>query len=104
MPYQPADPAKLEKMVEGHEDVISGPFQQEVEAVTRVPCPRCGGSVQPEADIPRMVRQGSTRYGLLGRCTVCGCLFEPDMGLIVELGNLGRLEPAVPLIDPNFDD
>jgi hypothetical protein len=104
MPYQPADQSKLAEIVSEYEDAITNPFHQEVEAVTRYPCPRCGGDVQPEADIQRMLRQGSTQYGLLSRCQVCGCLFNPDMGIIVELGNLGRCEPAIPLIDPDRED
>jgi hypothetical protein len=101
MPYKPADPDKLAEIINEYEDAITEPFHQEVEEVTRYPCPRCGGQVQPEADIDRMIRQGSTRYGLLSRCTDCGCLSEPDMGIIIELGNLGRLEPAIPLINPD---
>jgi predicted RNA-binding Zn-ribbon protein involved in translation (DUF1610 family) len=101
MPHKPADQSKLAELINDYEDAITEPFHQEVEAVTRFSCPRCGGNVQPEADIQRMLRQGSTRYGLLSRCTTCGCLTEPDMGIIVELGNLGRVEPAIPLIHPD---
>lgn len=101
MPYRPADQNKLAELVSEYEDAITGPFHQELDAVTAHPCPRCGGQVQAEPDIERMLLQGSTRYALLSRCTACGCLFQPDMGIIVEMGNLGRLEPAVPLINPD---
>lgn len=55
----------------------------------------------PEADPQRMIRRGTLHQGYLSRCSVCGCLFEPDMGIIIEMGNLGRLEPAIPLINPD---
>lgn len=89
------------KLLDGHEDVLTPRTKQELEFVSSQICPRCGGNVVPEHYLPRMLNGGPPRP--LARCGECHCLFDPYSGLLLEMGNLGRLEPAVPIIHPSDD-
>lgn len=98
--FKELPPGVAQKMIEGHEDVLSNQVREEFEFVGKQTCPRCGGGVTPEQDTNRMIK-GVIRP--LGRCGECRCLFDPYSGIMIELGNLGYLEPAIPIIRPAED-
>lgn len=96
------DPETAKKLIEGHEDVLTPKAEAERKFYDSLQCPRCAGNIRREMDI--LVSddlQVSTRF--LARCLECGCLFNPDLGLIIEMGNLGRLKPAIPIIHSSSD-
>lgn len=100
--FKEMDQNKILEILEGHEDTLADRVREELEFVTRNPCPRCGGNSLPELDVMRSLRNG-TRNIYHCRCVECGCLYSPYSGLIIEMGNLGQLEPAVPLIHGDKD-
>lgn len=99
--FKELPPGVAEKMLEGYEDTLTDKVKEEFDFVSKQMCPRCGGGVTPEQDMKRMIRGGVPRP--LARCGECLCLFDPYSGLLLEMGNLGRLEPAIPIIRPAED-
>ncbi len=98
--FKPLPPGVAEKMLEGHEDTLTPMVQVELDFVNKQLCPRCGSNVIPEHDIRRLIK-GVNRP--LARCGECKCLFDPYSGLLLEMGNLANLEPAIPIINPSED-
>ncbi len=102
MRYVPMDRRLIEAVLESEQDVITKRAETERARYAAVNCPRCGGSCRAEGDVQAMIRTGTT-LKFKSRCNDCGCLFDPDIGMIIELGNLGRLRPAIPLIHVDED-
>lgn len=99
--FKELDPDTALKMIEGFEDELTPQFQREIDFVSQQMCPRCGSNVTPEHLVQRMLKGGPPRP--LARCGECKCLFDPYSGLLLEMGNLGNLEPAIPIINPAKD-
>lgn len=102
MRYKPMDRRFAEAVVASEQDAITKRAQTEMARYSSVNCPRCGSSCHAEGDVQAMLRAGTT-LKFKSRCNGCGCLFDPDIGMIIELGNLGRLQPAIPLIHVEDD-
>lgn len=99
--FKELDPEIAAKMIKGYEDTLSPMVQRELDFVHGQLCPRCGGNVIPEYDVRRQLKGGPPRP--LARCGECRCLFDPYSGILLEMGNLGNLEPAIPIIRPAED-
>ena len=101
MPYVEMDPAVVMKLLEGYKDELS-PEAKKLEAFYKqFICPRCGGAcskellknhafADPDTLIPRAVL----------RCKQCSCLFDPFTGIRLEQGNIGKVQPDIPIIKP----
>lgn len=98
--FKELPPGVAQKMLEGYEDTLTPAVRREMDFVSKQLCPRCGSNVVPEHDVKRMIK-GQCRP--LARCGECRCLFDPYSGLLLEMGNLGNLEPAIPIIQPSED-
>jgi len=92
----------LEQCLEGHEDVLTPKAEERNKFFGSLQCPRCGSECRPES-IVRAEESGAVLTKTNARCLGCGCLFEPDLGLIIEMGNLAKLEPDIPIIHPSED-
>jgi hypothetical protein len=103
MPIKPMDQALVLDYVEGRKDTVSERVQEDLEYFNSRQCPRCGGGCRAEPDVQRMIRAGTTMTMYHCRCLECGCLFDPSLGLIVEMGNLARVRPTIPTIYPKED-
>lgn len=99
--FKELPPGAAHKLLEGYEDTLTEQVQREYDFVNKQLCPRCGSNIIPEQDVRRMIKGGPPRP--LARCGECRCLFDPYSGILVELGNLGNLEPAIPIIRPAED-
>ncbi len=88
------------KLIEEHDDVLTPLIQEDQKIYEDASCPRCGGMAAKDVDLFRAVttKRVIPRYNC--KCLECGCLFEPITGLIIEMGNLGRLHPEtlVPIV------
>jgi hypothetical protein len=98
MYFKEMDQEKLRTILSQEEDVLTERSAEDAKFYDNVSCLRCGGTCTIEAHVQGMVRAGTTRNKYMCRCTECGCLFEPHMGIIIEMGNLGRLTRPYPLI------
>ena len=93
------DPLITRKLLEGHQDILSGAAEQHEQFYSNQSCPRCSGGCRRVGDPQMMFREGQAlpRYQL--ECLACGCVFDPHSGIIVEIGNIGQaIEPAIPIL------
>jgi hypothetical protein len=89
-------------MLQGEKDILTGLVRADEEIYASARCPRCNGLTVKEVDAVQAIRSGAQRPipTYCCRCLECGCLFSPFSDVILEMGNLGRLAPLVPLIQP----
>jgi hypothetical protein len=97
MKFVPMDRERVVAILEEHDDVLTEQARVRREFYASKECARCGNPCAPEADI-RMNPDGSGRVKYLCRCTGCRSLFDPDLGIVVEIGNMALLEPNIPII------
>jgi hypothetical protein len=83
--------------------MISQKARQNLEYYNDVPCVRCGSKCLAQLDTQRALQNGTTTNAYVSRCTACGCVFSPDSGMIIELGNLANEGPAIPMVRPSED-
>ncbi len=98
MRFTELDPEVREKALDGQEDILIKLVEADAAIYRDAVCPRCGGLVSKALDIGRAIRAERIipRYNM--RCVECGALHDPFSGLILEMGNLGRLQPEFPTI------
>ncbi len=100
MPLKELDPEIAWKAIEGYTNELA-PEQKSLDAFYRqFKCKRCGGNCRketlnavhafgdPDTLVPRSVL----------RCLRCECLFDPHTGMILEMGNLAKTGPSIPII------
>lgn len=91
------------QLIKGHKDVLTPLVEADRQIYEGVTCPQCAGMTTKEFDFFRTITSPRVipRYNL--RCLECDCLFEPITGLVVGMGNRGKLHPEtlVPIIDPS---
>jgi hypothetical protein len=101
MSLKPVDPRITAKLLEGHQDVISGLAAEREKFYQHQSCPYCqGNSFRKIGDGRTLFRAGEPlpRYQL--HCLDCGCEFDPFSGIVLTIGNLAKaFEPVVPLIN-----
>jgi len=93
----------LADILAGAEDVLTKLVEADQAIYDDAYCPRCGGSCSPELDVAHALRSDRPIPRKNCRCLDCGCLFEPFTRLVLEMGNLARLEPQLPIFDPEGD-
>jgi len=103
MLFKEADEAKLLKIVDEYEDVLTPLVEADQAIYDACVCPRCGSSMYVHPDINRLLANNRPIPKHLVKCSACDCVVDPFSGIMVEMGNLGLLEPAVPLIHRNDD-
>jgi hypothetical protein len=98
MLFKEMDEAKLLEIVNEYEDVLTPMVEADQAIYDSQICPRCGGSMYVKPEINRLLANNRPIPKHLVKCAACDCVVDPFSGIMVELGNLGNLEPAVPLI------
>ena len=97
------DPKETLKLLEGAVDVITPAVEARRKHFEKARCPACGGRVHSEVwveDLSRMRADEVVPYGR-ARCAACGCLFDPDTGLVYQKGDITQMvEPSDSLIEP----
>lgn len=101
MSFVELDPAIAWKAIEGYSNELA-PEQKALDAFYRqFKCPRCGSECRREMLAKHMFSDPGTLVPRsVLRCTRCECLFDPHSGLRLEQGNLGKVQPDIPIIDP----
>lgn len=103
MLFKETDEAKLLEIVSEYEDVLTPMVEADQAIYDSQVCPRCGGSMYVKPDIRRLLANTRPIPKHLVKCSACDAVVDPFSGLLVEMGNLGLLEPAVPLIHVDDD-
>ena len=90
------DPELALKLIEGYENELDPEAKKQEAFYRQMACPRCGGNCE-KAFISAEHTFGDgaliPRSGM--RCTLCDCLFDPHTGVILELGNVGKIPARV---------
>ena len=93
------DPVIIRKLLEGHRDVLTPAAEQSERYYAAQSCPRCGGSCRRMGDLSTMFKEDQLLPQFYLECLACGCVFEPQSGLVLEMGNVGQaVEPAIPIL------
>jgi len=102
MRFKVRDQDELQEILDGETDILTGLVAADDEIYRNATCPRCQGLTMKEVDVQQYLRSGAQRPipTYCCRCAECGCLFSPFTGVIIEMGNLGRLVPRYPLVQP----
>lgn len=90
------DPEVAKKLIEGYQDTITDKQKKEQQFYDGLSCPRCGSSVNKELHVHS--DRGAISTTNLARCSGCKCLYQPDLNLMLEMGNLAHLEPTIPIV------
>ncbi len=96
-------PLNIRRRLIEHEVDILTPKQIARTEKYAQPCPRCGGALhqhlsdQPFNNISPLPRTTA-------RCVDCGHEIDTQSGMIVKLGNVGKIEDPFPTIKPRTDD
>lgn len=112
MRFKEMDQAEVLALLEGEQDILTPLVEADEKVYKGAICPRCGGDCATDLNVstlfdvdpatgdiipgPRMTERPIPRK--LCRCMRCRCLFDPFSGVILELGNLGEVEPDIPII------
>ncbi len=100
MAFTPLDPTLAWKAIEGYQNELA-PEQKVLDAFYRQhKCPRCEGDCRKEMMVRHAFAPGTLVPRSVLRCHSCACLFDPHSNIIVEMGNLAKVEPAIPIIRP----
>jgi hypothetical protein len=96
-------PGLAELLIEDAEDDIGPAMEERMHRMSTVPCSRCGGAMRskvfasapfsPESPLPRMSAE----------CKDCGFEQMMDSGIVVNNGNLAKVEEVLPLVGKNED-
>lgn len=103
MLFKEMDQDEILKIVEKYDDILTPLVEADQQIYDCQVCPRCGSSMYVKADIHRLLANNRPIPKHLVKCAACDCVVDPFSGIMVEMGNLGLLEPAVPLIHINDD-
>ncbi len=91
------DPRIIRKILEGYTDEVGVEVSTDDDRYANTFCPRCSGNCRKSGPGPTILNaEPIPQFNL--ECLSCGCVFSPRSGLIVEMGNLGLLEPPEYLI------
>ena len=102
--YQEMDPELALKLIEGYDDVLTGEMRKQEAFYRQFDCPRCGGKCDKhflsiQHAFPQNGESLVPRSGL--KCRLCDCVFDPHSGLMVSLGNAGKItERVLPTLTP----
>ena len=94
--FRPMDPELTLALLEGYENELD-PEQASLDAFYRQQrCPRCKGPCEKYFLGSDHAFGGGTLVPRSGmRCQLCDCVFDPHSGLVLELGNLGKISERV---------
>lgn len=106
--FKEMDPELIKSILAEETDILTPLLEADQKIYNEASCPQCGGTTVKERDLDNdleVLEDGSVvskstrpipKY--LCRCVDCRCLFDPFSGLLLEMGNLARIEPRIPII------
>jgi hypothetical protein len=98
------DPEIAQKLLEGHEDVVTSANEERDKFYAAQTCPRCGGNCQKLGDYRSMYSGEGALPKFYLRCLACGEEFDPHSGIILKVGNVGKaFVPAYPIVGQEED-
>ena len=106
--FKEMDPELIKAILEEEEDVLTPLVEADQKLYDDTACPQCYGKTIPENDLRhlRVNKDGSEVVSVsdrpipkkLCRCVDCGALVDPFSGIQLEMGNIGKIRPRIPII------
>lgn len=84
------DPEIAQKLLEGHEDVVSARTEEQDKFYAAQSCPRCGGNCRKLGDYRTMHTGDEVLPKFYLQCLACGEEFDPHTGIVLKTGNIGQ--------------
>lgn len=98
MTFKELDESEALELLEGQKDLLPELLGKDEEVYAKANCPFCKGELQKMLNTAKTLNQQGVLPQYLCRCITCGGVIDPWTDIVVKLGDLGNLEPAVPLI------
>lgn len=92
------------KAIEGHEDVLTDEAKKQEALYSSFSCPRCHHSPLFKSPHPKPFIDGYLLPRSLLKCPRCDHELDPHTGIDVKLGNIFKIPPDIPIIDPKGDE
>jgi hypothetical protein len=73
------------KILKGQENIIDKAVQDNAAFFKLLSCVSCGGEVMPTVNPRQLFKEGSILPNYLGKCKICGVLFEPHTGIQITM-------------------
>lgn len=99
MKFVPLNRDSLLRALDGTEDILSKRAAEEHAFFSKLSCVECGNDCRAQQHL-RVSEDGVVAQKKLAECLGCGCVFDPDLKIIVKPGNLDRLRPDIPILTP----
>lgn len=94
------DPTIVQKLLEGHADIIGAITEERDKFYAEQTCPRCGGNCRKLGDYHTMHTGEEALPKFYLQCLACGEEFDPHTGITLKLGNEAKaMVPAFPLLE-----
>lgn len=99
------DPEIAQKLLEGHQDVVTPLSEEREKFYAAQVCPRCGGNCRKLGNYSSMYTGDEALPKFYMQCLACGEEFDPHSGIILKTGNVGKaVVPAYPIVGQESDE
>jgi len=89
----------IQKLLEGHKDVITSASEKRDKFYAAQACPRCGGNCKKLGNYHTMYTGDEPLPKFYLMCLACGEEFDPHTGITIKLGNSSKaMVPGVPIL------
>lgn len=93
------NPEVAQKLLEGHQDVVTALSEEREKFYAAQTCPRCGGNCKKLGDYRSMYKGDGPLAKFYLCCLACGEEFDPHTGITLKTGNVGKaFVPAIPIL------
>lgn len=98
MAFRTLPPELTKLLTAGIEDELTPAREKHDGVITKTPCMRCGGAMQPHLHASMAFTDASPLPRTVGRCVDCGLILDPISGLVLDTGDASKIEEALPLV------
>jgi len=77
---------QLLALTDGEECILQDVDDAARERVRSKRCPECSQGVMPVVDPDKPFDNQTAGFRYVARCTACGCVFDPESGVIRKIG------------------
>jgi hypothetical protein len=96
--FKPLPSALIQRLLAGEQDVLTEPASTRAKSIRSVPCPRCAGAMKPVLNALHAFSADDPLPRLHAECGDCGHQFDPRSGLVLVMGNPGKVQEVLPLV------
>lgn len=87
MLFRTLPPGVAQKLINGHEDVLTAAAKSRAESVEGSTCPRCSSPLQSRLHPTQLFAPNDPLPRIVGVCPQCNYTIDPKTGLVLDAGN-----------------